>query len=193
MKIKLIIVTIFATLLFSSCSKFPQKEVEQAISAVDSLKIIGADLYVPVEFQEVSDSLELVKVKLESEKSGFFTSYKEEKKSLELVILKANDVKVKSLEVKTEMINATESLSNDVKALVETNKVLLTQAPKGKEGKAALVEIENELNSIEPLLTEVKTLLSEDKVFEANTKVNVANELAVKINEELTSAINKVK
>ena len=58
MKIKLMmfISALFVAVLFSSCAKFPQVELNLATAAIDSLKVIGADLYVPVEFQAVEDS-----------------------------------------------------------------------------------------------------------------------------------------
>lgn len=193
MKLFMFISALFIAVLFSSCAKFPETELTTATAAVDSLKIINADLYVPVEYQAVTDTLAAINVKLEAEKSKFFSSYKDEKSGLEYILVTSAEVKTKSLEVKTEIKNETDSLLTEVKTLVETNKVLLTKAPKGKEGIAALESIQSDLSTIEASITDVETLLSNDNIFEANTKVKAVNELATKINVELTTAIEKVK
>lgn len=193
MKLFMFISALFITVLFSSCTKFPESQLTSATEAVDSLKVINADLYVPADYQAVTDTLEAINVKLEEKKSKFFSSYKDEKGGLEYVLVTASEVKTKSLEVKAEMKNETDSLLTEVKTLVENNKVLLAKAPKGKEGKAALESIESDLSSIELSVTEVETLLTNDNIFEANTKIKAVNELAVKINLELTTAIEKVK
>lgn len=195
MKIKLMmfISALFVAVLFSSCAKFPQVELNLATAAIDSLKVIGADLYVPVEFQAVEDSLASANVKLQVDKSKTLTTYKNSKQALALVVQMASDTKVKSLEVKSVMKTETEALVVDVKALVESNKVLLTKAPTGKEGKAALVEIQSEISSIELSVTEAETLLSNDDIFGANTKIKAAQNLATEINVELTKVIEKTK
>jgi hypothetical protein len=57
---------IMAEILFPSCGKVPQAEIDQAESAIDSARIAGAEIYVPSEFARLQNSLNAAKVLLEA-------------------------------------------------------------------------------------------------------------------------------
>lgn len=79
MKVKLLLV-FGILLLFSSCAKFPQAEINNTSSYVDSVKEAFSSvpfIIVPDSYQILLDSLETVKNLAKEEKSKMFSNYEE--------------------------------------------------------------------------------------------------------------------
>ncbi|MDQ1770039.1 hypothetical protein GQR60_14040 [Labilibaculum sp. A4] len=71
------------------------------------------------------------------------------------------------------------------------NKELATQAPKGKEGVAALEAIKGDISLIEASLIDVAGLVLQDQLIAALDKVKATKEKALEINIELNEVIAK--
>jgi len=189
-KLFIVIALMGLTMLFSSCAKFPQTQFDATTAAVQTAKEAGADVYVPQVYQALTDSLKSATVKAEVVKAKwFFPSYNEVNTLLVATMDSAVQAKVKVEAKKVELKVENDALVVEIKALVESNKVLLTKAPKGKDGKAALEAISTDLTVVETSLTEVETL----NLLESNSKLKVAKDKALSIKAELETAIAKVK
>ena len=78
------------------------------------------------------------------------------------------------------------------KSAIDATKELLAKAPKGKEGKAALEQISNELSVIVTNVNEVEASLAGDVNYvEVLDKLNAAQKSVADINAELSEAIAK--
>ena len=193
MKSKLFIaIAILGLGLFSSCAKFPQTQFDATTAAIQTAKEAGADVYVPQVYQALTDSLKSATIKAEAVKAKWFLpSYTEVNALLTATLDSANKAKVKVEIRKTELKVENDTLIAEVKALLVTNKELLAKAPKGKDGKAALIAIATELAVVETTLTDVEALEKNGDLLEANSKIKAANEKALAINAELETAIAK--
>ena len=79
-----------------------------------------------------------------------------------------------------------------LKTAIEDTKALLTKAPKGKEGKAALEQIGNELNVIATTADEVETSMAgEVNYVQVLDKLTAAQKSVADLNTELSEAIAK--
>jgi len=178
-------------LLLSGCSKVPQTELDGANSAIEAAKTAGADLYVPDAYAALQDSMKVITEKIELQKTKMFRKYGEVKKELSAVTLLASQVseqtEVRKAEVKTEVQNTLA----EVKTLLQEDKQLITKAPRGKEGSAALLEIKNEITIIEGSVDEVSKMLEGNQYIQALDKVKAAKEKASSINAELKNVIAK--
>lgn len=192
MKIKLILVALMGVMLFSSCAKYPQAQVDQVTVAVDSVKAVGGDLYVPEIFKALTDSFTSAKAQVETEKSKFFKTYKVAKASLVVVNTMAVDALVKVEARKAELKAENDALVVEVKALVVTDKELLAKAPKGKDGKAALEAIKTDISTVEATIVEVEGLIVSGDILGANTKIKVAKGKATDLKNELEEVLVKV-
>ena len=193
-KLFMFIVLMGFAVLFSSCAKFPQTQFDATTAAVQTAKDAGADVYVPQVYQALTDSLKSATVKAEVVKAKwFFPSYNEVNTLLVATMDSAVQAKVKVDARKVELEAENHALLTEVKALVDENKVLLTKAPKGKDGKAALDAISTDLDVVSVTLVEVETLCKAGDLLGSNTKVKVAKEKALSIKAELEAAIAKVK
>jgi len=63
-------------LLFTSCSKVPQVEIDAANVAIETAKTAQADIYVPEQFVALQDSMKAVMTEVEVQSSKFFKNYK---------------------------------------------------------------------------------------------------------------------
>ena len=147
-----------ATLTLSSCSKLPQAEIDAANAAIDEAEAAGADLYVHENYIALQDSLNGVMVNIEAEKSNFIKNYGTAKEELAGVTQFAGEVKQKAEPRKEEMKVEIQNTIAEVKTLIEANRQLILEAPKGKEGTSALVAIKGEIDAIEASINETNTL-----------------------------------
>lgn len=188
MKNVLFIVLLSVGLLFSSCAKYPQVELDAAKASVADVKLSGADVYVPADFQALNDSVTKANVLAETEKSKWFSSYKETKLVLANVTNQVSVVKTKTEARKAELKAETEKLLIVVDSLVSVNRALLVNAPKGKDGRAVLEAINTDINVVAEAVNDSRVLLAKLEYFEANSKIKAANDKAVSINAELINA-----
>ena len=193
MKSKLIIAiaAMGVAVLFSSCAKVPQAEVDSATAAIQEVKDAGADLYVPEAYQALVDSMKSANEKIEVAKAKWFPNYTKAKELLAVVNQMAVDTKAKSEARKVELKAETEAMIVEVKALVEENKALIAKAPRGKEGREALEAIKSDVAVAETTVTEVEALLANGDLIGSNDKIKAAKEKATSIKAELEEAIAK--
>ena len=190
-KLVLAIVALGGVVLFSSCQKVPQAEIDAATAAIQEVKDAGADQYVPEVYQALVDSMKSANEKVEAAKQKWFPSYTKAKATLAYVSQAAVDAKAKTEARKVELKNETTTLIGEVKALVEENKGLLAKAPRGKEGREALEAIKSDLSVAETTVTEVETALANGDLLGSNSKIKAAKEKATSIKSELEEAIAK--
>ena len=193
MKSKLIIAiaAMGIAVLFSSCAKVPQTEIDAATAAVQEVKDSGADLYVPEAYAALVDSMKSANEKVEVAKAKWFPNYSKAKELLAVVSQMAVDTKAKAEARKVELKAETEAMIVEVKALVEENKALIAKAPKGKEGREALEAIKSDVAVAETTVTEVESLLANGDLIGSNDKIKAAKEKATSIKAELEEAIAK--
>jgi hypothetical protein len=188
----LAIATVAAVALMTSCAKVPQVELDAASAALESAKTVQTDVYFPVEFAALNDSLTVMLQNIETQKSKSAKDFKVIKTNAEAITLKAGElagqVEAKKLEVKT----GAETMMADAKALLFEAKALVLKAPKGKEGKAVIEEINNELTVIETSLNDAQVLYDGGTNYvQVVDKVKAATEGLNGIIAELKEAMAK--
>lgn len=185
-------VAVAATALMTSCGTLPQESMDAAKTAVAAAKEAQADVYMAPEYKALEDSLNVVLQAVEAENSGFFKNFDALKAKLDTLAAQAavvtEAVPAKKEEVKAEA----EAMVATVKSSLDATKALLAKAPKGKEGKAALEQMSNELGVVAATVAETETALAgETNYAEALDKLNAAAKSVSDINTELTEAIAK--
>lgn len=188
----LAIAIVVMAVVVSSCGKMPQESMDAAKAAVEAAKTAQADVYMAPEFKVLEDSLAVVMQGVEAENSKFMKNFDNLKTQLDGLTAQAEkvaaEVPAKKEAVKAEAVAMVATVKSDLDA----TKALLAKAPKGKEGKAALEQISNELNVVATTVGEVETSLEGDINFvEALDKLTAAQKSVADINAELTEAIAK--
>jgi len=194
MKIKLLlsVAVMGIFMLFTSCQKFPEAEINTSTAAVDSVKAVGGESFVPEVFKALVDSLESAKLEAENAKSKLFSNYKKSVEKLTFVNQMAADALTKVESRKVELRAENEALVAEVKTLILTNNELIKKLPYGKDGKIALESIKADISVIETTVLEVEALIASDDILGANTKIKAASEKAVSIKVELEEVLAKI-
>jgi len=183
----------FSALLGTGCSSLPQAEVDAANAAIEQARAAGAEMYLPETFIALQDSLNGVMVNIESENSKFIKNYSTAKDELEGLTQFAGEVKQQAESRKNELMVEIQNTIAEVGTLIEANRQLILEAPKGKEGTSALVAIKGEIDAIESSLNETSILLENGDYLASLDKANAAKEKATSISTELSEVIAKYK
>jgi hypothetical protein len=179
--------------LLSGCAKAPQQVVDAANTALQAAEEAQANLYVPDLYNAAKDSLNAAMEEINAQGSKFALTrnYGRAQQLLEAATKAATDaqaaVAVKKEEVKAEAQN----LMAQAQTAMEETKNLLAKAPKGKEGKEVLEQMQAELSGAETALTEATGAMDSGDFIGARDKVKAALEKANSLNQELADAISK--
>jgi len=188
----LVVATVAVVALATSCAKVPQAALDAATAALDSAKAVQTDVYFPEEFAALDDSLTVMLQNIETQKSKSAADFKTIKTGADEIAAKASElagnVEAKKAEVKAEA----ETMLGDAASLLDEAKTLIDKAPRGKEGKAVLDEMKDELGVIENSLTEAKTAFDEGTNYmQVVDKVKAASDNLNGIITELKEAMAK--
>jgi hypothetical protein len=193
--LKLVTLSVLVVTL-ASCAKVPQADIDAASVAIEAAKKAGADRYVAASFQAAVDAQKsgLAQVEEQNAKFALFRNYDVAKTSLVSVTTLSNkaveETAARKEALKAEVTAAIAELTTTIAA----DKELIKKAPKGKEGKAAVEAIGQEIAVVETVLTEVSAgLTNNDDILTLSEKVKPAVEKAKAINTELTDVIAKAK
>jgi len=188
----LVIATVAAVAIMTSCAKVPQEALDAAKAAIETAQTAQADVYFPAEFAALNDQLTVINQDIETQKSKTAKDFKLVKTNAEAIALQAGELGAKVEAKKAEVKAEAETMMTGVTTLLDEAKALLLKAPKGKEGKAVLEQMKNELGAVETSLADAKT------AFDAGTnyvqvvdKVKAATETVNGIIAELKAAIVK--
>jgi hypothetical protein len=190
---KLFAIVIAVVAITTACNKVPQVEIDATNAAVAEAKADGADVYVPEAYNALMDSMNAVNEAIEAQKSKLFGRYGDIKVKLANYAQVAADLKVQTATRKEEIKVEVAAALTEIETLIAANKELIAKAPKGKEGKAALEAIQNDITVIEASVNEVNTLVTNGDYLTAQDKVNASKVKAEAIKEELNAAIAKTK
>lgn len=176
----------------TSCGKMPQEKMDATKAAVETAQAAQADIYMAPEFKAVQDSLTVVMQAIEAENSKMFKNF--DAMSVKLDSLKSQaDAIAAAVPAKKEAVKQeAETVLAAVKTAIEDTKALLAKAPKGKEGKAALEQISNELNVVAGQAGEIEAAMAGDVNYvQVLDQLNAAQKSVAALNEELSAAIAK--
>lgn len=185
------LVTLGLISILAGCSKMPKTEIDAAKTAVAQAKASGADMYLPTDFAAVQDSLNMIIEKIEKQKSRLFHNFGDAKIHLDSLTVMAKRVQDNTEIRKNQVKQEIQVTLTDVKLLLEENKMLLSKAPKGKEGTAALMAIKADISTLESAVTEANGMLSKGDYLTTLDKVKATKDKATSINQELKDAIAK--
>lgn len=184
---------VIIAVIFSSCAKVPQVELDAAKASLDQAKVAQADVYVEAEYLAIMDSMNVINTEIETQKSKMFGSYGKVKEKLTVLTTQANELvgktEIRKEEIKSEVAQAQAEIAN---LMAESNS-MVEMAPKGKEGKAAVEAIKVDLATINATVLEVPSMVESGNLLGAQTKVNAAKQKATEINNELKTVLEKYK
>ena len=175
------------------CSNVPQEEIDSARAAIDHAKLAGAERYTPDLYLALQDSMNAVLVRLESEQSKLIKNFSDIKVELEEVIQLADEVTLKTGERKEMLKEEILATISEVKSLIDENRKLLLEAPRGKEGTSALVAIRGEIDAVDAAIDEARIMMDQGDYLTIHEKALAARVSAENIHTELSGVIATYK
>lgn len=191
--LKVIALVAFVVVL-ASCAKVPQVEIDAAKAAIETSKAAGSDRYVPEVFNAANDSLTAALAETETQNSKFvlFRNYDHVSALVASATENANKAATETVAKKAQIKAEVEASLVAVAAVIAEDKELLKKAPKGKDAKAALEAISQEIAVVETTAAEVTaSLAAGEDVLNLRDKIAPAQAKATAIKAELEEAIAK--
>lgn len=194
MNIKSLVIAVSATLFcITGCAKPPVQELNTAKAALDTARVMEADKYVAASYSAAQDSLNAAIAEIEKQKSGnaLTSNYDRAKALLASATATAQSARAQAQTEKLKVQAEVDTSLTKATGLVTETKDLLSKAPKGKEGKAALEAIGNEISTVEMSLGEAQKERTDNNLMDARDKANAGIAQLDSIKGELTNAIAK--
>ncbi len=180
-------------LAFVGCSKPPEAEMQAASAAMNAAKVAEAEEYAAGSFRTATDSLNAANA-AKTEQDNKFALFRSYSKSKEMFV-RAKDLASKAAaEAETEKERVKQevmALMTQVKTSMDEAAAALEKAPKGKDTKAELELIKNDLASLTPAYADAEATFSGGKYKVAKTKFEAVMAKAKSITDEIAAAAAK--
>ena len=192
-KLIAVVVPLIFAVLIAGCAKAPEQELSTAKAILDSARTAEADKYVTAEFNAAQDSLNAAIAEIEKQNTGgaLTRNYDKAKAMLASASSLAKSAQAKAQTEKQRMQAEVDTLLGKTSAMITETKDLLSKAPKGKEGKAALEAIGTEISTVEASVGEAQAMKTNGDLAGAQGKLNAGIAKLDSINVELNTAIEK--
>ncbi|MEW6051833.1 MAG: DUF4398 domain-containing protein [Candidatus Zixiibacteriota bacterium] len=194
-RISLAVVALMLLALFAGCSKPPEAEMQAAQSALDAARTAEAEQYAPASYRTAMDSLNAAAAE-KTTQDGKFALFRSYGKSKEMYVRaqalseKATaDANTEKERVKQEVMG----MMAGVKAAIDSATMALDKAPKGKDTKAELELIKNDLASLTPAYADAEADFNNGKYLSAKSKFESVMQKAKSISDEIAAAVARKK
>lgn len=185
--IRVLMVGLLATFLFTACAKQPTQDMDNAKAAVEAVSKEGA-IYAKEEFKKLDDDLKAALDEVNAQSKKSFKSYGKAKEMLAKVMADADALKPVIAQKKEEAKNNALTVQATAKAAVEEAKTLLAKAPKTKGIEA----IRADLMALENSLAEAQKAIEVEDYLGATDKANATKDKAAAITDQIKKAMQKV-
>lgn len=191
--VRLFVLFVALFVLAVGCAKAPEQMVTMSRSAIDSAQVAEAEKYAPEQFKAAKDSLQVAMAEIEKQNSKFALTRKYGKAEQQLQAAQsiAREAAVAAAANKAQMKAEAEEMLTQIQAAIAEAKTLIDQAPRGKEGAAAIESIKSDVTAVEMSLTEISAALGREDYVGARDMGRANLEKIQSVNEELKLAIEK--
>ena len=182
-------------LVLAGCASAPTEEINATKAAIASIQTGDVKTYAPESLKAAEDGLNkaLAAIQAQDGKFAMTRDYKQAsamlKSAKELVEKAKGDAQLAMTKAKADAEAAIAALPQ----MIEEAKKALAKAPKGKDTKADLEAMQNDLKLAEEALNEASTALSQSKYNDALAKADSAKSMASSIIDQIKKAQEKVK
>ncbi len=180
--------------LLSGCSSAPKEEINATTDALKSIEIPDVNTYAPESLKAAQDEMNkaLTAVKTQDEKFALTRDYKDSvallKSTRDLVEKAQSEALANKAQAKTDA----ETVIAELPVMLQEASALLAKAPKGKDTKADLEAMQNDLKLAEESAAEANNAMTSENYLDALAKANTAKEKTLSIIEQVNAARQKL-
>lgn len=179
--------------LIAGCSKPPEMEMAAADQAMQAAQATQASKYAAADWQMANDTLQAAKAEKAAQDGRFamFRSYGKSKAMFEkasaLMNTAATNAKAEMERVRKE----TEEMLNMVRVELDSTAAMVAKAPVGKDTKAEIELMKQDLTALQQMLTEAQANWSRNDFDGAKSKINTVRERMNTMKTQLEAAMAK--
>jgi hypothetical protein len=187
--------SVAASMLFCACASAPKEEIAATQSAIQSASTDDVRTYAPESFKDAQDTMAkaTAEVQVQDGKFALSRDYKQAsellKQAKDLAEKAQKDAQANKAKAKADA----EALIATLKPTLDDAKKALATAPRGKDTKADLEAMQNDLKSADEAAAAASTAMSQDKYSDALAQATTAKSKATAIIEQVTAAKEKMK
>jgi len=177
----------------AGCAEAPKQAIDAANAAMEAAKSAEADRYAADMYNAAKDSLTAAMTEVENQNAKFalMRNYGHAQQLLDAALASFTNAKDAAAANKEKVKAEADSLATALTASIESAKKLMTKAPRGKEGKAALEMIQNDINAVEASVAEISSANTNGDYLGARDKAQASVAKINSIIDELNQAIAK--
>lgn len=177
----------------AGCAEAPKQAIDATNAAMEAAKAAEADRYAADLFNAAKDSLAAAMTEVENQNAKFALTrnYGHAQQLLDGALASFNSAKDAAAGNKEKVKMEADTLAQALAAGIENAKKLMAKAPRGKEGKAALEMIQNDINAVEASVAEISSAANSGDFLSARDKAQASLAKINSIVEELNQAIAK--
>ncbi len=182
-------------LLLAGCGSAPTAEINNTKAALTEAQSEEVRAYAPESLKAAEDELNKALAEVQNQDGRFFFSrdYKRASEMLKVASDLAEKAQADAQVNRTRMKADAEAALAALPALINEAKRILARAPRGKDTRADLEAMQEDLRLADEALSEANQAMSQEKYLDALTKANSAKEKADAIIEQVGRALAKVR
>jgi len=194
-KLSLVLAVLGLSLGLAGCASAPTEEVNATRAAVEAIQNDDVTTYAPEGLQAAQDSLNKALAEIQAQDAKFALSrdYKAASEMLKSATDAAEKAKNDAQANKAQAKADAEALIASLPMTLEEANNVLAKAPRGKDTRADLEAMQNDLKLAEEALAEANSLMSQEKYKEALEKANSVKESAAAVTDQVQQALAKLK
>jgi hypothetical protein len=187
--------SIAASMFFLACASAPTAEIAATRTAVTAAQVDDVKTYAPESLKDAEDTLSKAMAEVQTQDSKFALSrdYKAASDLLKQAKDKATKAEADSKAKKAQTKADAEATIGTLTALLADAKKALAGAPRGKDTKADLEAMQNDLKSAEEASAAATQAMSQEKFMDALGQATTAKTKATAIVEQVKSAKDKLR
>jgi hypothetical protein len=182
-------------LLLAGCASAPTAEVTATKAAVTEAQTDDVQTYAPDSLVAAQDQLNKATAEIQTQDNKFFLSrdYKQATEMLKSAKDLAEKAKADAQTSKMKAKSDAEALLASLPQQMDEAKKALAKAPRGKDTKADLEAMQNDLKVAEESITEANTSMTGEKYKDALAKATSAKEKITSVVDQVKAAQEKAK
>ncbi len=190
-------ITLFlgAALVFSGCASAPTEEINASKAALTGAQIDDVRTYASESLKAAEDEMSkaLAEVQVQDNKFALSRDYQQASQMLksakDLAEKAVNDAQANKAKTKADA----EAVIAALPQMLDEAKQALAKAPRGKDTRADIEAMQNDLKLAEEDSAEASQAMSQEKYMDALAKANSAKEKASAITSQVQQAIEKMR
>lgn len=183
----------FVTMLFIGCASEPTQEINDAKASIEAAAAEGATTYCTEDLAKLNERFDAALENAKANTGKLFKSNQEAKDLLVQIKTDAEALKGTVPAKKEEAKNAAVAALTEVKTMVEETKVLVENAPTGKDSQAEIEAFKADLTAIDEAITAAQGQIDAENFFGAAEACPAMKEKVTGIADQVKAAIEKIE